>query len=103
MNLLFMKSNRNNLRTINDFGRQWTHWKTSQESMDHPLLSDLFADTFSVDQIQNKNIVDIGSGTGRIVEMLLFYKPKFVTGVEPSREAFNAMCGNLVITPISRE
>ena len=38
---------------------------------DPKFLEDLFGPLVKIEEIKGKNILDIGSGTGRIVEMLL--------------------------------
>lgn len=72
-------------KTISDFGDQWTTYT------DNPgyygsvkLLEDLFGPLLSLDDIRGRKIADIGSGTGRIVNMLLEAGTGHVVGVEPS-------------------
>src|SRR3954447_617294 len=72
-------------RTISDFGRQWTNFR------DNPgyygsieFLSDFFGPLLSVEAIHGLCIADIGSGTGRIVGMLLDAGAGHVIAVEPS-------------------
>src|SRR3954447_7344756 len=72
-------------RTISDFGRQWTNFR------DNPgyygsieFLSDFFGPLLSVEAIHGLCIADIGSGTGRIVGMLLDAGARHVIAVEPS-------------------
>jgi len=72
-------------RTISDFGEQWTSYT------DNPgyygsvhLLEDLFGPLLTLDAIKGRRVADIGSGTGRIVNMLLEAGAAHVIAVEPS-------------------
>jgi len=78
----------NNVRekTIKDFDDQWNlqgdlnedYWASDQ------ILFDQFNDIFSVEEVRNKTIADIGAGTGRVLKTLFKYNPKKVYAVEPS-------------------
>lgn len=81
-------------KTIADFGEQWTRYR------DNPgyygsvaLLQDLFGGLMSVEELRGRNVADIGSGTGRIVNMLLDAGSSQVVAVEPS-EAFAVLQRN---------
>jgi len=72
-------------KTISDFGAQWTRFKDNRgyyASVD--LLQDIFGPLFQVENLRGLHIVDIGSGTGRIVKMLLDAGAARVSAVEPS-------------------
>ncbi len=72
-------------QTISDFGEQWTAFRENPGyygSAD--LLADLFGPLLSLDEVEGKRIADIGSGTGRIVNMLLDAGADRVVAVEPS-------------------
>src|SRR4051794_27093543 len=72
-------------RTISDFGRQWTNFRDNPGyygSME--FLSDFFGPLLSVEAIHGLRVADIGSGTGRIVGMLLDAGARHVIAVEPS-------------------
>jgi SAM-dependent methyltransferase len=72
-------------KTIGDFGEQWTAFRENPGyygSID--LLADLFGPLLPLDQIKGKTVADIGSGTGRIVNMLLDAGASRVVAVEPS-------------------
>lgn len=72
-------------QTISDFGEQWTAFRDNPGyygSAD--LLADLFGPLLALDDIAGKRIADIGSGTGRIVNMLLDVGAGRVVAVEPS-------------------
>ncbi|WP_456620188.1 MULTISPECIES: class I SAM-dependent methyltransferase [unclassified Bradyrhizobium] len=72
-------------QTISDFGEQWTAFRDNPGyygSAD--LLADLFGPLLALDDVKGKRIADIGSGTGRIVNMLLDAGAGRVVAVEPS-------------------
>lgn len=72
-------------QVISDFGSQWmkytdnTGYYASSE-----LLQDIFGALLSLDDIKRTRTLDIGSGTGRIVNMLLGARVTHVVAVEPS-------------------
>lgn len=71
--------------TIRDFGDQWLAYRTSPGyygSID--LLADILGPLLPVDSIKGARVADIGSGTGRIVNMLLDAGAAHVTALEPS-------------------
>lgn len=81
-------------RTIADFGEQWTAYR------DNPgfygsmgLLADLLGPLMSLDEIRGRTVADIGSGTGRIVNMLLDAGAARVVAIEPS-DAFGVLQEN---------
>lgn len=72
-------------RTIDDFGEQWTSFRDNEGyygSAD--LLKDLFEPLLAVREVEGRRVADIGSGTGRIVSMLLDCGARHVVAVEPS-------------------
>jgi SAM-dependent methyltransferase len=81
-------------KTIADFGDQWTTYRENPGyygSVD--LLADLFGPLLAVETIRGLRVADIGSGTGRIVNMLLGAGAERVYAVEPSR-AFAVLTAN---------
>lgn len=82
-------------RTIADFGDQWTRFRTNEG---YYGSSELFADVcgplLSADDVRGRRVADIGSGTGRIVRMLLEAGAAHVIAVEPS-DAFPVLQRNL--------
>jgi SAM-dependent methyltransferase len=82
--LIIIKRNRN--RTIQDFGNQWKihgelkddHWTSLNMFKDH------FPKDFDFTIFDQKNILEVGSGSGRILNMLSHFDPKTLIGVEPS-------------------
>jgi SAM-dependent methyltransferase len=73
-------------KTIRDFGDQWAihgqldqdYWTSKEMFIDH------FGSLFSSSEISGKRIADIGSGSGRILQMISLFNPKFLYGIEPS-------------------
>jgi SAM-dependent methyltransferase len=82
-------------RTVADFGEQWgrytdnSGWYGSLE-----LFRDIFGPLLDLEEIRGCRVADIGSGTGRIVHMLLEAGAAHVTALEPS-EAFPVLEANL--------
>ncbi|KJS15106.1 MAG: hypothetical protein VR78_09225 [Hoeflea sp. BRH_c9] len=73
-------------RTINDFGDQWTRYTENDGYYgSFELLADIFGPLLPVEELEGKNVAEIGSGSGRIVQMLLAAKAGHVTALEPSR------------------
>jgi SAM-dependent methyltransferase len=72
-------------RTIKDFGEQWT---TYTDNADWYGANELFRDyiqpLLDEKELKGSHVVDIGSGTGRIVAMILNAGAVNVTAVEPS-------------------
>jgi SAM-dependent methyltransferase len=73
-------------RTIADFGDQWTRFTTNDgyyASLE--LFADMLGPLLPLDSLKGKRIAEIGSGTGRIVHMLLAAGAGHVTALEPSQ------------------
>lgn len=87
-------------KTIDDFGKQW---KTYQDNEGYYGSSELFTDCFSPlispGEIRGKRVVDIGSGTGRIVQMLLEHGVSKVLAIEPASDAFEVLLKNVSSLP----
>ena len=73
-------------KTIKDFGNQFVmhdslggHWGSDS------MFRDFFGDIFDPNEIKDKSVAEVGSGSGRILRMILNYKPKHVYAVEPSK------------------
>ena len=72
-------------QTIQDFGEQWTAFRDNPAYYGSvELLLDLFGPLLSIESLNGKRVADIGSGTGRIVNMLLDAGASHVHAVEPS-------------------
>jgi SAM-dependent methyltransferase len=73
-------------QTIRDFSVQWTKYTThvgyhgSAE-----WIQDVLGDLFDLSELKGKRVADIGSGTGRIVDIILDNGAAHVIAVEPSR------------------
>lgn len=76
-------------KTIEDFGEQWLHYTDSQGyygSLD--LFRDILGPLFSLEDLPGSRVADIGSGTGRVVKMLVEAGATHVLAVEPSDAYF---------------
>lgn len=73
-------------RTIEDFGDQWSRYTENDGYYGSPeLLADIFGPLVDPKSLKGKSVAEIGSGTGRIVAMLLAAGAAHVTAVEPSQ------------------
>jgi SAM-dependent methyltransferase len=75
-----------NKKTINDFTEQWEKFPGGNDGFftSADLLKDTIEPLMSLADIKGKKVVDIGSGTGRIVNMILDAQASHVIAVEPS-------------------
>jgi SAM-dependent methyltransferase len=81
-------------RTIEDFGDQWLRFPQNEGYYaSETLFEDFCGSLLSRDKIQGKKILEVGSGTGRIVKMLLGIGASHVYAVEPSA-AFDVLTRN---------
>ena len=81
-------------RTIDDFGDQWTRYTTNDgyyASLD--LFRDICGPVLDPAALKGAAVADIGSGTGRIVSMLLAAGAGRVIAIEPS-DAFDVLKAN---------
>jgi SAM-dependent methyltransferase len=84
-------------RTISDFGEQWINYQQNPGYYGSAsLLADLFGPLISLDAIDGSRCADIGSGTGRIVNMLLDAGAAHVVAVEPS-QAYSVLRENTAV------
>lgn len=77
----------NDLRdqTIADFGHQWTTFTTNDGYYGSvELLEDILHPFIKPEQIDKLSVAEIGSGTGRIVNMLSNAGASKITAIEPS-------------------
>jgi SAM-dependent methyltransferase len=81
-------------KTIADFGEQWTCY-TSNDGYyaSSELFRDICGPLLEMDSLRGAAVGDIGSGTGRIVAMLLAAGAAGVIAVEPS-DAFDILKAN---------
>jgi len=72
-------------RTIRDFGEQWTRYGENEGYYgSQELFRDMLGPLLSLDALKGARVADIGSGTGRIVRMLIDAGVQHVVAVEPS-------------------
>jgi SAM-dependent methyltransferase len=82
-------------RTIKDFGEQWLRYRDNEGYYGSlELFSDILEPLLSPDHLKACRVAEIGSGTGRIVNMLLEAGVKHVIALEPS-DAFKVLCQNI--------
>src|SRR3954467_14980001 len=87
-----MKSDRDH--TISDFGDQWSrHTENPDYYGSVELFADIIAPFLTLEDIRDRKCADIGSGTGRIVLMMLAPGAGAVAAIEPSR-AYDVLVRN---------
>jgi len=89
--LILMSKRTTDERTIADFGTQWLRFQVDYDYYgSKDCLADIFGPLVEVDAVEGKKAGDVGSGTGRIVAMLLESGARHVVAVEPS-QAFEVL------------
>ena len=82
-------------RTIKDFGEQWLQYSDNEGYYGSlELFSDILSPFLEPKDIKNCRVAEIGSGTGRIVNMLLESGVQHIVAVEPS-DAFAVLVRNI--------
>ena len=82
-------------QTIADFGEQWLRFPTHEGFyVSQDLLRDICEPLLPIEQFRGARVAEIGSGTGRIVEMILDAGAAQVTALEPSA-AYDVLRQNL--------
>ena len=82
-------------QTIEDFGRQWSRYTTNDGYYGSlELFEDIIFPLLTKNELRDTRVAEIGSGTGRIVMMLLNAGVAHVTAIEPS-DAFEVLRSNL--------
>ena len=82
-------------QTIDDFGSQWLRYRDNEGYYGSlELFEDILSPLLKPDEVKGCRVAEIGSGTGRIVNMLLAAGAKHVIAVEPS-DAFEVLCRNI--------
>lgn len=72
-------------RTIRDFGEQWSHYADNEGYYGSlELLADILGPLLPLGELRGARVAEVGSGTGRIVRMLLEAGAAHVLAVEPS-------------------
>jgi SAM-dependent methyltransferase len=83
-------------QTIRDFDEQWTRYSDNEGWYGSlALFQDMVTPLIDANDLSGKRIVDIGSGTGRIVGMLLDAGAGSVIAVEPAEGAFQKLRSNV--------
>jgi SAM-dependent methyltransferase len=81
--------------TIEDFGEQWNHYTESTGFYgDVAFLQDLCRPLLKLNELIGMRVLDIGSGTGRLVTMFLKAGASHVIALEPS-QAVNVLRRNV--------
>jgi SAM-dependent methyltransferase len=83
-------------QTIKDFGDQWSRYPENQgwyASLD--LFRDIVSPLIDIELLKNKEVAEIGSGTGRIIGMLTDAHVRHAIAIEPSPEAFRVLVDNI--------
>lgn len=81
-------------RTLADFGEQWLRYSDNSGFYGSlELFRDVFGPLLEPKGVAGRQVADIGSGTGRIVRMLLAAGARHVTAIEPS-PAFSTLEAN---------
>jgi SAM-dependent methyltransferase len=82
-------------QTISDFGDQWTRYTDNDGFYgSQEFFADIVRPLLDVSEFQGAAVAEIGSGTGRIAQMILKSGARKVLAIEPS-EAFSVMRENL--------
>lgn len=82
-------------RTIADFGEQWQHYTDNEGYYGSvELLADILGTVLDPESFRGASVAEIGSGSGRIVRMLLAAGASRVLALEPSA-AFGVLRSNV--------
>jgi SAM-dependent methyltransferase len=82
-------------QTIKDFGRQWLHYPDVKGFFSSvELFSDIVFPFLKPEELKGCKVAEIGSGSGRVVNMLLRAGAAHVVATEPS-DAFDVLCQNI--------
>jgi SAM-dependent methyltransferase len=74
--------------TIADFGNQWTRFQDNSDYYGSlALFKDIVGSVIDPAEVAGRDVADVGSGSGRIVDMLLAAGAAHVAAIEPSRAA----------------
>lgn len=90
-----MNKNQLTVKSIRDFGEQWTRYSDNQGYYGSlELFSDMLSPFLKIDDLEKCKVAEIGSGTGRIVNMLLESGVQHVIALEPS-DSFAILVRNI--------
>ncbi len=82
-------------KTINDFGEQWERYTDDDgyyASLEY--FDDILEPLQSSQDYKGQTVLDIGSGSGRIVNMILDAGAKHIFALEPAKAAFETLKQN---------
>jgi len=76
-------------KTIADFGAQWSHFSDPKDNFHSSpeILKDTVGGLFDLESLKGQTVLEIGSGSGRVLEILRHFNPRMIVGVEPSASA----------------
>jgi len=76
-------------RTIGDFGSQWSRFPDPSDSFHSSpeIFFDTLQGLYDPVDVGGKRVVEVGSGSGRVLEILRRFEPAELVGVEPSQNA----------------
>ncbi len=82
-------------QTITDFGDQWGRYTDNSGLYGSvEFFADILGPLVAPDSLKGRKVMDIGSGSGRIVQMLLGAGAAHVVAVEPALAAFETLKTN---------
>lgn len=82
-------------KTINDFSEQWSLFPNNEGyHASNEFFADLLQPLLALEDLKGTTVAEIGSGTGRIVNMLLDAGVNLVYALEPSEAGFLALKEN---------
>lgn len=76
-------------RTIKDFGSQWSRFPDPKDTFHSSpeIFFDTLQGLYDPADVAGKRVVEIGSGSGRVLEILRGFEPLELVGIEPSQNA----------------
>lgn len=82
-------------RTIADFSEQWSRYPENDGFYGSAeLLGDILGPLLPTTDLKDRVVLEVGSGTGRVVNMLFTAGVSYVYAVEPAPPAFEALKRN---------
>lgn len=82
-------------KTVADFGKQWSFFPENNGYYGSAeLLKDIFGPLLDPQWVRGKIVAEIGSGTGRIVNMFLDLGAEEVTAIEPTTQGMQTLLSN---------
>ena len=82
-------------RTIADFNEQWSTYTDNDGFYGSPaLFADIIEPLLTTGELKDKTVADIGSGTGRIVQMIAEAGAAKIVAVEPAPGSFEVLRRN---------